>query len=344
VSLFDRLTGSLRKTRQLVADGLERAIGGSARIDERLFEELEETLLRGDVGPATTEELLSRLRRAVREKGVENPGEIPALLRGIAAEILEGAAAGPAPPAMERPARRTAEGGSGVDPGGVDGAPPPAPSAGVAPRPARPHVILVCGVNGVGKTTTIAKLARRYAVAGKSVLVVAADTFRAAASEQLAIWAKRAGAEFIPSATGADPAAVAFDGVRAGVARGMGVVIVDTAGRLHAKTNLMEELKKIHRVAGKALDGAPHEVLLVLDATIGQNGLAQAREFLASTAVTGLVLAKLDGTARGGVVLAIARETSLPVRYVGVGEGLEDLEDFDPRAFARALIPVEGDE
>ncbi|MBM3288007.1 MAG: hypothetical protein FJY88_11755, partial [Candidatus Eisenbacteria bacterium] len=165
VSLFDRLTGSLRKTRQLVADGLERAIGGSARIDERLFEELEETLLRGDVGPATTEELLSRLRRAVREKGVENPGEIPALLRGIAAEILEGAAAGPAPPAMERPARRTAEGGSGVDPGGVDGAPPPAPSAGVAPRPARPHVILVCGVNGVGKTTTIAKLARRYAVA-----------------------------------------------------------------------------------------------------------------------------------------------------------------------------------
>jgi len=322
VSLFDRLTGSLRKTRQLVADGLERAIGGSARIDERLFEELEETLLRGDVGPATTEELLSRLRRAVREKGVENPGEIPALLRGIAAEILEGAAAPSAPAAAGLPEARGAT---------TSGA-------------ARPHVILVCGVNGVGKTTTIAKLARRYAVAGKSVLVVAADTFRAAASEQLAIWAKRAGAEFIPSATGADPAAVAFDGVRAGVARGMGVVIVDTAGRLHAKTNLMEELKKIHRVAGKALDGAPHEVLLVLDATIGQNGLAQAREFLASTAVTGLVLAKLDGTARGGVVLAIARETSLPVRYVGVGEGLEDLEDFDPRAFARALIPVEGDE
>jgi fused signal recognition particle receptor len=206
------------------------------------------------------------------------------------------------------------------------------------PSPSGPKIVLVCGVNGVGKTTTIGKLAHRAVREGQKVLVVAADTFRAAALEQLDIWAKRAGAEVVRSTSGADPAAVAFDGVVAGKARGAGLVIVDTAGRLQAKGNLMEELKKIHRVVGKAMPGAPHEVLLVLDATIGQNGLLQAREFLETAGVTGLVLAKLDGTAKGGVVLAIARQTGLPVRYVGIGEGIEDLEPFDPEAFAGALI------
>jgi fused signal recognition particle receptor len=197
---------------------------------------------------------------------------------------------------------------------------------------------LICGVNGVGKTTTIGKLAYREIADGRKAIVVAADTFRAAACEQLAIWGERAGADVVRSASGADPASVAFDGVQAALSRGAKVVFVDTAGRLHSKGNLMEELSKIHRVVGKALPGAPHEVLLILDATIGQNGLVQAREFLEAANVTGLVLAKLDGTAKGGVVLAIARETGLPVRFVGVGEGIGDLELFDPDAFADALV------
>lgn len=303
MSFFRKIVDSLRKTQQIVADGIQQAVLRRPAIDPGLYEELEEVLLRGDVGVGTTEELLDRLRRAVRERGVEDPTEVPPLLRDVAADLLRGAVAKDEPPAV----------------GG-------------------PRVILVCGVNGVGKTTTIGKLAHRYESQGRRTIIVAADTFRAAACEQLAIWADRAKAGFVRSAPGADPAAVAFDGVQAGIARGSDVVIVDTAGRLQAKGNLMEELAKIRRVVAKAQQGAPHEVLLVLDATVGQNGLSQAREFLSSAGVTGLVLAKLDGTAKGGVVLAIARETGLPVRFVGLGEGIEDLADFDPDAFADALI------
>lgn len=306
MSLFRKIADSLKKTRQVVAEGIDQAVRGRARIEPALFEELEEVLLRGDVGLSTTEHLLARLKEEARRQGLEDPAGVPDLLREIVAETLRGAAA----PSPEVPA-------------------------------GEPRVILVCGVNGVGKTTTIGKLAHRYVRAGLPTRIVAADTFRAAACEQLAIWAKRAGAEIVRSSPGADPASVAFDGVRSGISRGSKVVIVDTAGRLQAKGNLMDELAKIRRVVAKALPGAPHEVLLVLDATVGQNGIAQAREFLEAAGVTGLVLAKLDGTAKGGVVLAIARETRLPVRHVGLGEGIEDLEDFDPETFADALIRME---
>ena len=303
MSFLRKIADGLRKTRQVVAEGIQQAVRAQPWIAPKLYEELEEVLLRADVGVATTEYLLTRLRQRVREEGIEEAAAIPDLLRDLAAQTLRSAAS-----------------------------PEPSPPA------SGPRVILVCGVNGVGKTTTIGKLAHRYMSAGQPTLIVAADTFRAAACEQLAIWAKRARADFVRSIPGADPAAIAFDGIQAAIARGAAVVIVDTAGRLHAKGNLMDELRKIHRVVGKALPGAPHEVLLVLDATIGQNGLAQAREFLSAAGVTGLVLAKLDGTAKGGVVLAIARETELPVRYIGLGEGIDDLEDFDPDAFADALI------
>ncbi|MCS7007665.1 MAG: signal recognition particle-docking protein FtsY [Thermoleophilia bacterium] len=202
----------------------------------------------------------------------------------------------------------------------------------------RPAVILVVGVNGTGKTTTIGKLALKLSEHGRSVLVGAADTFRAAAEEQLEIWAERAGADFVGSPRGGDPAAVAFDAVEAGRARGKDVVIVDTAGRLHTQANLMEELRKIRRVVAGRLEGAPHEVLLVIDATTGQNGLQQARLFAEAVAVTGVVLTKLDGSARGGVAIAIAHELGLPVKLVGIGEGVDDLRPFDARDFARALV------
>jgi fused signal recognition particle receptor len=211
---------------------------------------------------------------------------------------------------------------------------PPAPSA-VATTP---HVIMVVGVNGVGKTTSIGKLAARHAAAGARVLVVAGDTFRAAAIEQLGVWAERAGAEMIRQQQGSDPAAVVFDGIRAAVARGSDVVLVDTAGRLHTKSNLMDELKKVRRVIARELPGAPHETLLVLDATTGQNGLAQARAFVEALHVSGIVLTKLDGTAKGGIVIAIADELGIPIRFVGIGERVDDLRDFDPRQFVSALL------
>ncbi len=202
----------------------------------------------------------------------------------------------------------------------------------------RPHVIMVVGVNGVGKTTSIGKLAARQAAAGRSVLLVAADTFRAAAGEQLGVWAERGGVDLVRQTHGSDPAAVVFDGVRAAVARNRDVVIVDTAGRLHTKSNLMEELKKIRRVIAREVAGAPHEVLLVLDATTGQNGLAQARAFVEALQVTGVILTKLDGTAKGGIAIAVAGELGLPVQYVGVGERLDDLREFDPGEFVDALL------
>jgi fused signal recognition particle receptor len=209
----------------------------------------------------------------------------------------------------------------------------PAPASAVGP-----HVVMVIGVNGVGKTTSIGKLAARHAAAGKRVLLVAGDTFRAAAIEQLSVWAERSGAELIRQQQGSDPAAVVFDGIRAAIARHSDVVIVDTAGRLHTKSNLMDELKKVRRVIARELAGAPHETLLVLDATTGQNGLAQARAFVEALPVSGIVLTKLDGTAKGGIVIAIAAELGIPIRYVGIGERVDDLREFDPELFVAALL------
>ncbi len=211
----------------------------------------------------------------------------------------------------------------------------------VSPAPAittRPHVILIVGVNGTGKTTTVGKLARHYTTEGRSVVVAAADTFRAAAIEQLAVWTERAGVDLVRAKSGTDPAAIAFDAVSAARARGRDLVLVDTAGRLHTRTNLMAELDKIRRVVGREVPGAPHEVLLVLDATVGQNGLVQAREFMAASGANGIVLTKLDGTAKGGVAITIAHELKLPIRYVGVGEGIEDLLAFDAAAYVDALF------
>ncbi len=271
---------------------------GRGRLDAGAIEEIETALLAADVGTRMTSRLVAGLTRNADE-------EPQVVLRREIASVLTSAA----PPAMR---------GGDLD--------------------ARPHVIMVVGVNGVGKTTTIGKLAARHAAGGKSVMLVAGDTFRAAAIEQLGVWAERSGATLIRQQHGADPGAVVYDGMRAAVARGIDVVIVDTAGRLHTKSNLMDELRKVRRVIGREVPGAPHETLLVLDAVTGQNGLAQARAFLEHLAVDGIVLTKLDGTAKGGVVVAIAGELGIPIRYVGVGEAVDDLRDFDAEEFVAALF------
>jgi fused signal recognition particle receptor len=301
-----RIAGGLEKTRRRVADRVEELFRRGGKVDEALFEELEEILIAGDVGPELSVALVDRLRDRVRRGGLADPSELRPLL---AEEIL-------------RVVGQRAPSG------------PPVPP----PREGTLHVVSFVGVNGVGKTTTIGKLAHRYVKAGHRPLVVASDTFRAAASEQLEIWARRAGVDLVRGRTGADPGAVAYDGVQAARARGATALFVDTAGRLQTNRNLMAELQKIHRVLGKACPGAPHEVLLVLDAVVGQNALSQARQFRDAVGVTGLVLTKLDGTARGGAVLPILHEMELPILWVGVGEGLEDLEPFDPEAFVEALL------
>jgi fused signal recognition particle receptor len=307
MGLFDRIKAGLKKTRETLESGLGAILPGRVKLDEALLEELEERLLLSDVGLPTTQRLLESLRR--RARGSEDlPSEqIRTWLAEEVAAILR-------------------EAGSG---------PPPTPTG------AGPHVVLVVGVNGVGKTTTIGKIAHRYRQAGKRVLLVACDTFRAAAAEQLEIWARRAGCEILRQREGADPAAVAFDGLKAAVARHYDVAIFDTAGRLHNKIHLMEEVRKIRRVIGRELPGAPHETWLVLDAVTGQNGLKQAAQFDQDVAVSGLVVTKLDGTARGGIVVSIAAELKLPVRLIGVGEGIDDLVDFDPEAFARGMFGLE---
>jgi len=271
--------------------------------DPKALEALEEALLAADVGPATASELVEAVRV---EAGKRDAGEADVVRRVLKAEIERRlSVAGPATAAV---------------------------AAGV------PRVVLMVGVNGTGKTTTAAKLAARAAAAGGRPVLAAADTFRAAAIDQLEVWAGRIGIPLVKHRPGADPAAVVFDACAAAKARGADLLLVDTAGRLHTKHNLMEELSKIRRIAGREIPGAPHEVLLVLDAVTGMNGLAQAREFLKAAGVTGLVLTKMDGTAKGGVILAIVRELNLPVRYVGVGETADDLLDFDPAGFAAALI------
>lgn len=303
-SIFDKLRQGLARTRQSLAASLRGALD-RGRVDEELFDDLERILIAADVGVEATATLLTRLRERVR---VEHLSTATAVETALQEEIV----------ALLESAPRVAP----VDPA----------------HRMRPHVIMLVGVNGVGKTTTIGKLAKREMDAGRRVLVGACDTFRAAAGEQLAAWAERAGVEIVRQRSGADPAAVAFDAVAAGESRGVDVILLDTAGRLHTKANLMEELRKVHRVVARRLAGAPHEVLLCLDATTGQNAIRQAKLFDATTGITGLVLAKLDGTARGGVVVAIANELKLPVEMVGVGEGIDDLVPFDARAFVEALF------
>lgn len=303
MNVLRRLSQAVSRTREEIGGRIRELLGTGRRVDEAMLDELEEILLSADLGVDTAERVVSGLRERVK-----HDADTP-LDRLIEEEVL----------ALLKPTS--------------SGLVPPAENFGDQPR-----VVLVVGVNGTGKTTTVAKLAAREKREGRRVMLVAADTFRAAAVEQLEIWAGRAGVDLVKAAHGADPAAVAFDGLNAAMARGHQVVLVDTAGRLHNKKNLMSELDKITRVLSRRLPGAPHEVLLVLDGTTGQNALSQARIFTEATGVTGLVLTKLDGTARGGIALAIHQELGLPVRWIGVGEGLEDLEPFDPSLYARALF------
>ena len=300
--LLDRLKQGIEKTRAGLVSRLEDVLVGEKKIDADLLEELEYTLISADVGVKTTSEILEKIRQQVDRKLLSNASELRQLIREHILEVLK---------AAERPLPRVAE--------------PPA-------------VVMVVGVNGSGKTTTIGKLARRYRNEGRSVLLCAADTFRAAAIEQLEIWGVRSESEVIRQRPGADPSAVLFDALQAARARKTDYVIVDTAGRLHTKSNLMAELEKMRRTAGRVVAAAPHEVLLVLDATTGQNGLEQARRFTETSGVTGMVLTKLDGTAKGGIVVAIARDLGLPIRFVGVGEKVEDLLPFEAEEFVSSLF------
>jgi len=301
-NLLERLKAGIQKTRAGLMEKIEDAVSGRKEIDAAVLEELEYALITADIGAKTTAEILERLRQRVDRHLVGDAAELKSLIREHLLEILE---------ATERPLPHVAE--------------PPA-------------VILVVGVNGAGKTTSIGKLTRRFQSEGRSVLLCAADTFRAAAIEQLEVWAQRAGVDVIRQQTGADPSAVLFDALQAARARKVDYVIVDTAGRLHTKTNLMAELEKMRRTASRVIPSAPHEVLLVIEATTGQNGLEQARKFTETSAVTGIILTKLDGTAKGGVVVAISRELNLPIRYVGVGEKIDDLLPFDPQSFVQSLF------
>lgn len=301
-SLLDRLKLGIRKTRAGLMEAIDDTIHGKKQIDADLLEELEYALISADIGVKTSTEVLERIRQRVDRKLVNDSAELKGLIREHLLEVLQGA---------DRPMQRAAE---------------------------PPTVILMVGVNGVGKTTTIGKLANHFKSSGHSVLLCAADTFRAAAIEQLEVWGNRTQIEVIRQQQGSDPSAVLFDALNAAKARKFGYVIVDTAGRLHTKANLMLELEKMRRTAQRVIPDAPHEVLLVMDATTGQNGLEQARKFTESSGVTGIVLTKLDGTAKGGVVVAIARELALPIRFVGVGEQLDDLLPFDPEKFVFSLF------
>jgi len=303
--LFGRLRAGLGRARDGLFSSIQAVVGGRRTLDAATIEELEGVLLGADVGAAETERLIGALREAAERERLA-PGDVAARLCALVATDLRDAV---------RPLQRAS----------------PAPT-----------VVLMVGVNGNGKTTTTAKLAHALRAEGRTTLLAAADTFRAAAAEQLGVWAGRVGVDMVRHAAGGDPSAVIFDAVTAAQARGLDTVICDTAGRLHNKANLMAELQKMVRVAGRACPGAPHEVLLVLDASTGQNGLVQARVFTEAVAVTGLVLTKLDLTARGGIVLAVHRELGLPILYVGVGEGLGDLRPFDADAFAAAVLGVDG--
>ncbi len=295
---FKRLRKRLSRTRKSFSSGFDRAFAGKKKIDDEVLEELEELLITSDIGVQTTMELMERISKAK----VADVGEVKQILKDEILSIL--------------------------------GSQSPVPDKAQT----KPHVVLVVGVNGVGKTTTIGKIAASARDSGEKVLIGAADTFRAAAIEQLAIWAERADAEIVRHRANADPAAVAFDAVAAAEARGCDIVLIDTAGRLHTKVNLMEELKKIKRTVAKQIEGAPHEILLVLDATTGQNALSQAKLFDETLGLTGLALTKLDGTAKGGIVISICSSLKIPLQYIGVGEQIEDLRPFDAEQFVEALF------
>lgn len=301
MGFFDRLKAGLTKTREKFIDKIDEILHGSTKIDDELIDELEETLITSDVGMATTEKLIAGLRKGVRKAEINSPNDVKNFLSNQIREIL------------------TEEEGrfNYVEP---------------------PRVILMIGVNGAGKTTTIGKLGAYYKAQGKKVMMAAADTFRAGAIDQLEIWAERTGSAFVKHSEGSNPSSVALDAARSAVAQKMDVLLVDTAGRLQNKFNLMEELKKINRILGKGIKGAPHEVLLVLDATTGQNALRQAELFSQTAGITGIVLTKLDGTAKGGMIIGIKEQLNIPVKWVGVGERLDDLRPFNAKEFADALF------
>lgn len=305
---FERLKQSVAKTRTQLAERVEELFSGAKEIDPKTLGKLETALLAADIGVKTTREVLAAVREKLDRHALANAEELKAELKR---QIL---------------ARLTPPAASGVN------------GNAAADADVKPRVIFMVGVNGVGKTTTMGKLAHRLQKEGHTVLLCAADTFRAAAIEQLEVWARRAGVEIVKTKSGADPAAVVYDALAAAKSRGTDAVIVDTAGRLHTKSNLMNELEKMKRTASKVVAGAPHELLLVMDATTGQNGLVQAREFTSSVGITGIVLTKLDGTAKGGIVVAITQELGLPVRYVGVGEQMEDLLPFDAQEFVDSIF------
>ena len=303
MGIFKKFSLGLKKTRESMAGAIENMLHSYKDIDEELYEDLEEILVMGDVGVVTAGEIVEKLRERVKEKNIGTPAKVKEQIKDIVAEMLKG---------EEEMSLIT-----------------------------QPSVILVIGVNGVGKTTTIGKMAAMYKAEGKKVILGAADTFRAAAIEQLEVWADRAGVDIVKHKEGADPAAVVYDTIQAGIARNADIIICDTAGRLHNKKNLMDELAKIYRVIDKELPYSDRESLLVLDATTGQNAVNQAREFKNVAEITGIVLTKLDGTARGGVVLAIKNDLRVPVKFVGVGEQIDDLQPFSPMAFAEGLFEAE---
>lgn len=301
MGFFERLKDGLQKTRKNFTERIEVLVGMSAEIDDDFLDELEMILLSADVGAKTTEKLIEAVRQAARKKEIKGTEDVVPFLKKYLTQMLT------------EEGQRTSISGT-------------------------PTVILVVGVNGVGKTTTIGKLANYFHLLNYKVMIAAADTFRAAASEQLEIWGKRAGCDVIKHAEGADPAAVVFDAMKAAIARKADILFIDTAGRLHNKANLMNELEKIHRVIKREIPEAPHETFLVLDATTGQNAITQAKVFTETANVTGVVLTKLDGTAKGGVVIAIREELGLPVKWIGVGEGIMDFRPFEPEKFVDALF------
>jgi fused signal recognition particle receptor len=301
---IEKLKQGLSRTKKSLLGKITEVVGLSKKIDQELLDRLEEVLLKGDVGVLATEKIIQDLKNRVKEEKIEEPQKIVDIMKDEIFNILQNSQISTKTLSQEN----------------------------------NPLIIMIVGVNGTGKTTSIAKLAKLYSDQGKKVMVAACDTFRAAALEQLSIWAQRAGVDIVKSQPNQDPASVAFDAVKSALAKKIDVVIVDTAGRLHTKYNLMEELKKIKRVMGKSLEGAPQDVFLVLDATTGQNGIPQAKMFDEAVGLTGIILAKLDGTAKGGIVIAIANELKIPVRYVGLGEKIDDLEEFDPKDFVEALF------
>lgn len=301
---FKKIKDGLSKTRSGLVGRISKVISAKTKIDDEVIGEIEEALLSSDMGFDATEKIIADIRLKVKTDGYDASEKLKSLLKEEVAKYL-------------------------VNSDDRD------------QKDVKPYVIMIVGVNGAGKTTTVGKLAYNFKSEGKRVLIAAADTFRAAANEQLKIWADRADVEIIQQRPGTDPGAVAFDAVSAAKARNIDVVLIDTAGRLHTKTNLMEELKKIRRVIQKVVSDAPHEVYLVLDAVTGQNGLVQARQFLGAVGVTAIVLTKLDGTAKGGIVVAIGQELKLPVKYIGVGEGIDDLQPFDGKTFVDALFSEE---